>query len=155
MIWRQTSKLACRLYQVKPIKWNKKKTKMNLALWILQGLLAVAFLMAGLMKASKSKEALKEQGGERMAWVDDVSDSNLRLIGILEVLAGIGLILPQLTGILPWLTPLAAVGLVLTMIGAITLHVRRGDGAQAIVPTVILLLMAAFVAYGRFVLVPA
>ncbi len=89
-----------------------------------------------------------------MVWVDDFSDSNLRLIGVLELLAVIGLILPQLTGILPWLTPLAAVGLVLTMIGAIRLHVRRGDGIQMIIPTVVLLLLAAFVAYGRFVVVP-
>ena len=125
---------------------------MNIVLWILQGLLAVVFLMAGFMKVSQSKDALKEQAGERMAWVDDVSDSNLKLIGILEILAGIGLILPQLTGILPWLTPLAAVGLVLTMIGAMMLHVRRSDGAQAIVVNVVLLLLAAFVAYGRFTL---
>ncbi len=92
---------------------------MNIVLWILQGLLAAMFLMAGLIKATKSKDEIKEAGGERMAWVDSVSASNVRLIGILELLAGIGLILPQVTGILPWLTPLAAVGLVLTMIGAI------------------------------------
>jgi VIT1/CCC1 family predicted Fe2+/Mn2+ transporter len=106
------------------------------------------------MKVSRSKDELKKAGGERMAWVDDVSDSNLRLIGVLELLAAIGLILPSLTGILPWLTPLASVGLVLTMIGAIRLHVRRGDGAQLIIPTIVLLLLAAFVAYGRFVVLP-
>ena len=128
---------------------------MNIVLWILQGLLAVLFLMVGFMKASKSKEEVKEAGGERMAWVEDVTDSNLRLIGILELLAGIGLILPQLTGILPWLTPLAAGGLVLTMIGAISLHVRRGDGAPLIIGNIVLLLLAAFVAYGRFVVVLA
>lgn len=124
---------------------------MNIVFWILQVLLAVVFLMAGFMKVSQSKDEIKEKGGERMAWVDDISARNLKLIGILEVLAGIGLILPQLTGILPWLTPLAAVGLVLTMIGAITLHIRRGDGAKAIGLNIVLLLMAAFVVYGRFV----
>ena len=128
---------------------------MNIALWIVQGLLAVVFLMSGFMKVSKSKDELKESGGERMAWVEDLTDRNIRLIGILELLASISLVLPQLTGILPWLTPLAAVGLVLTMIGAITLHIRRGDGPQAIGMNIVLLLMAAFVAYGRFVLVPA
>ncbi len=127
---------------------------MNIVLWIVQGLLAAVFLLPGFMKASKSKDELKEAGGERMAWVDDVSDGNLRLIGALELLAVIGLILPQLTGIMPWLTPLAAVGLVLTMIGAIRLHVRRGDGGQTIIPAVVLLLLAAFVAYGRFAVVP-
>ncbi len=125
---------------------------MNIALWIVQGLLAAIFLMAGSMKVSKSKAEIKEIGGEKMDWVDDVSDSNLKLIGILEVLAAIGLILHQVTGILPWLTPLAAVGLVLTMASAAMLHARR---KEALVPTIVLLLIAAFVAYGRFVLIPA
>lgn len=128
---------------------------MNIALWILQVLLAVIFLMAGFMKASKSKDELKESGGERMAWVDSVSASNVRLIGILEVLIGLGLILPHLTGILPWLTPLAAVGFVCTMIGAIMLHLKRGDGMQPVVFNSVLLLLALFVAYGRFMLIPA
>ncbi len=128
---------------------------MNIALWIVQGLLGIVFLMAGAMKAGKSKDELKEAGGDMMAWVDSVSASNVRLIGILELLAGIGLILPHLTGILPWLTPLAAAGLVLTMIGAAVLHIQRGDGAQAVVGNIVFLLLAAFVAYGRFVLMPA
>jgi len=128
---------------------------MNIALWVVQGLLAIIFLMAGFMKASKSKEEIKETGGERMAWVDSISAGRLRLIGIVEVLIGLGLLLPQLTGILPWLTPLAAIGFVCIMIGAILLHVQRKDGAQSIVTNLVLLLLAAFVAYGRFVLVPA
>lgn len=128
---------------------------MNIALWILQGLLALMFLLAGFMKASQSKEAIKKSGGERMAWVDSVSASNLKLIGILEVLIGFGLVLPQLTGILPWLTPLAAVGLACTMIGALLLHLQRKDGAQSLATNIVLLLLAAFVAYGRFVLIPA
>ncbi|MEM8862709.1 MAG: DoxX family protein, partial [Chloroflexota bacterium] len=119
---------------------------MNILLWVLQGLLALMFLAAGGMKASQSKEQIIESGGERMAWANDISANNIRIIGILEVLAGIGLILPMLTGILPWLTPLAAVGLILTMIGAIILHVQRGDGTQAIVTNVVILLVAAFVA---------
>lgn len=128
---------------------------MNIAIWVLQGLLALMFLMSGGMKSSKSKAELKESGGENMAWVDSVSDSNLRIIGILEVLMSLGLILPQVTGILPWLTPLAAVGLVCTMIGAAILHAQRGDGAMAIGMNVVIGLLAAFVAYGRFVLIPA
>lgn len=127
---------------------------MNIVLWILQGLLAVMFLLAGLMKATKAKDEIKKTGGERMAWVDSVSDSNLKLIGILEVLIGFGLVLPQLTGILPWLTSLAAVGFVCTMIGALLLHLQRKDGVQSLVTNIVLLLLAAFVAYGRFVLIP-
>lgn len=128
---------------------------MNIVLWVLQGLLALMFLLAGFMKATKTKDEIKKTGGERMAWVDSVSDSNLKLIGILEVLIGFGLVLPQLTGILPWLTALAAVGFVCTMIGALLLHLQRKDGVQSLVTNIVLLLLAAFVAYGRFVLIPA
>ncbi|MEM7115620.1 MAG: DoxX family protein [Chloroflexota bacterium] len=128
---------------------------MNIVLWILQLLLGLMFLMAGFMKASQSNEKIKESGGERMAWVDSLTDGQVTIIGVLELLAGIGLILPMLTGILPILTPVAAVGLVLTMIGAAALHIQRGDGSQAIVMNVVLGLLAAFVAYGRFALVPA
>jgi hypothetical protein len=63
---------------------------------------------------------------------------------------GIGLVAPMLTGILPWLTPIAAGGLVLTMLGAMATHLRRGEN-QMIVVNLALLLLAAFVAYGRFV----
>lgn len=127
---------------------------MSIVLWVIQGLLALAFLAAGFMKVTRSKDQMKE-AGERMAWVDDLSEMQIRAIGVLEVLGALGLILPILTGILPILTPLAAVGLILTMLGAIMLHVRRGDGAQAIMVNVVLLLLAVFVAYGRFVIVPA
>ena len=126
---------------------------MNTLIWILQGLIALMFAMAGFMKLSKPKEELKKQGS--MAWVNDVSSSTLKLIGTLELLAALGLIVPQVTGIQSWLTPVAALGLVFTMIGALTLHIRRGDGRQALVVNVMLLLIAAFVAYGRYTLVPA
>jgi len=127
---------------------------MNIALWILQGFLAAIFLIAGAIKVIKSKDELKVLGGEKMNWVDSISAVSVKLIGTLEVLAAIGLILPKLTGILPWLVPLAAFGLVLTMIGAVMLHQRRGDGPKAIVQVIILLMMAAFTTYGRFDSIP-
>ena len=122
---------------------------MNIALWIVQGLLAAAFLMAGFMKASQPKDKL----AEKMAWVNDFTASQVRNIGIVEVLGAIGLILPAITGILPILTPLAAVGLGITMIGAAKTHLRRGEN-QMIMPNIVLLLLSAFVAYGRFVAAP-
>ena len=128
----------------------EKEVKMSIALWILQGFLAAIFLIAGAIKVIKSKDELKALGGEKMNWVDSISAVSVKLIGTIEVLAAIGLILPQLTGILPWLVPLAAFGLVLTMIGAVMLHQRRGDGPKAIVQVIILLVMAAFTTYGRF-----
>ena len=132
----------------------EKEVKMNIALWILQGFLAAIFLIAGAIKVIKSKDELKVLGGEKMNWVDSISAVSVKLIGTIEVLAAIGLILPQLTGILPWLVPLAAFGLVLTMIGAVMLHQRRGEGPKAIVQVIILLVMAAFTTYGRFDSIP-
>ncbi|MCW1969271.1 MAG: DoxX family protein [Anaerolineae bacterium] len=120
---------------------------MNIALWVAQGLLALAFGMAGMMKAGQSKEKLT--ASKNMEWAKDFSPTSLKVIGILEVLAAIGLIAPMLTGILPWLTPLAAVGLILTMIGATLTHLRRNE-TQGAITNVVLLLIAAFVAYGRF-----
>lgn len=122
---------------------------MNTTLWITQGLLAAAFGMAGVMKVMQPKEKM----AEKMAWVNDFTASQIRSIGIVEILGAIGLILPAATGILPWLTPLAAVGLVLTMIGAARTHVRR-DEYPKIVPNAVLLLLALIVVYGRFVSTP-
>jgi uncharacterized membrane protein YphA (DoxX/SURF4 family) len=118
---------------------------MGIALWVVQALLAVAFLVSGATKLSRPKEKLREN----MAWVEDFSQGAVRIIGILEVLGAIGIVLPALTGIVPWLTPLAAVGLVLTMGGAALTHLRRAEYGPVAV-TAILLILAAFVAYGRF-----
>jgi uncharacterized membrane protein YphA (DoxX/SURF4 family) len=123
---------------------------MNIALWIVQGLLAVAFLMAGGMKAMKPKSEIEE----KMAWAKDFSANQLKTIGILEVLGALGLILPAATGIVPILTPIAAVGLALTMIGAVITHLRRKDPMAETMPSAVLLLLSLFVVYGRFVAAP-
>jgi uncharacterized membrane protein YphA (DoxX/SURF4 family) len=122
---------------------------MNTGLWIVQILLALAFLAAGSMKATQPYDKL----AERMTWVKALPLPAVRTIGTLEVLGALGVVLPALTGILPVLTPIAAVGLVLTMIGAMALHVRRGEYSR-LVTNVILLALALFVVYGRFVAVP-
>ncbi len=124
---------------------------MDIALWVVQVLLAIAFGLSGFMKVVQPKAKLAEN--ERMAWVNDFSPTVIKIIGGLEVLAAIGLILPMLTNILPVLTPLAAVGLVLTMIGAMVTHLRRGEN-PALVINLVLLLLAAFVVYGRFIALP-
>jgi len=125
---------------------------MNILLWCLQGLLAVIMLMAGSFKLTKTKSELKQKN---MEWVDSVSAGNIKLIGFSQLLISFGLILPQLLGILTWLTPLAALGLALEMLGAIILHIRRKDLIQASIPSIIFVIIATFVAYGRFVLIPA
>jgi uncharacterized membrane protein YphA (DoxX/SURF4 family) len=121
----------------------------NIVLWILQVVLALAFGMAGISKLTQPKEKLAAQ----MGWVEDFSQGTVRLIGLVELLGAIGLILPALTGILPILTPLAALGLVLVMVGAILTHQRRKETPMMAV-NLVLLLLAAFVAYARFVAVP-
>lgn len=118
---------------------------MDIALWILQVILAVAFGAAGILKATKSNAELHD----RMAYVEDFSEQQVTAIGIVEVLAALGLVLPGITGIAPVLVPLAAAGLVIVMVLAAIVHVRRGEGAM-IAPNVALGLAAAFVAWGRF-----
>ncbi len=122
---------------------------MNTALWAVQVLLALTFLATGLMKVTQPIEKL----AERMSWVKDSTPQRVRLIGTLEVLGAVGVILPALTGILPWLTPVAAAGLILTMIGAMVTHLRRSE-ASHIPVNIVLLVLAVFVFYGRFILVP-
>ena len=123
---------------------------MNIALWIVQILLALAFAASGFMKVSQPMANLsKSMGG----WVDDFGPRYVRLIGTLEILGAIGLIIPAVTHILPWLTPVAAIGLALTMLGAIILHGRRNEFPN-MVPSLVLLLLAAFIILGRFVWVP-
>src|SRR5437588_12147420 len=122
---------------------------MNITLLVVQILLALAFAMAGIMKVSQPIDRLEA----RMGWVKSVGPRGVRLIGSLEILGAIGLILPAVTGILPWLTPLAATGLVLTMIGAMITHGRRGEFPNMGF-NLVLLLLAVFIVLGRFVAVP-
>jgi uncharacterized membrane protein YphA (DoxX/SURF4 family) len=123
---------------------------MGIALWVVQALLAAAFLVSGATKLSQPREKLVKN----MAWVEDFSQEAVRVIGALEVLGAIGIVLPALTKVLLWLTPLAALGLVLTMIGAALTHLRRKEYGPIVV-TAVLLVLAAFVAYGRFFVLPA
>jgi uncharacterized membrane protein YphA (DoxX/SURF4 family) len=119
---------------------------MDVVLWIIAGLLAAAFLAAGAMKIAQPKEKLAASG---MGWVDDFSPNAIKAIGALEVLAAIGLVLPPLLDIAPVLAPLAALGLVLLMVGATITHARRGE-TQMIVVNLVLGVLAAVVAWGRF-----
>ncbi len=118
---------------------------MNVALWIVQALLALAFASAGFMKVSQPKEKLQP----RMAYVEDFSAGTVKLTGAAELLAAVGLILPWLTGIAPVLTPIAASGLVLVMILAAATHLRRKE-YSSILFNVVLGALALFVAIGRF-----
>jgi uncharacterized membrane protein YphA (DoxX/SURF4 family) len=119
---------------------------MNIVLWIIAGLLAVAFLAAGAMKLSQPTDKLTASG---MGFVEDFPRTLVKTIGALEVLAAIGLILPAVVNIAPVVVPLAAVGLVAMMIGAVITHARRKENKNIPV-NIILAILAAVVAWGRF-----
>jgi uncharacterized membrane protein YphA (DoxX/SURF4 family) len=123
---------------------------MTYALWIVQVLLALMFLFAGGMKLVIPPDVLASMGSPNQiplpGWF-------VRFIGVAEVLGSLGLILPGLLRIKPWLTPLAAVGLAVIMIGATALTMAADGVAAGVVPLVVGLL-AAFVAYGRWRLAP-
>jgi uncharacterized membrane protein YphA (DoxX/SURF4 family) len=118
---------------------------MTYALWIVQGLLALLFLFAGVMKFIMSIEEMTRQIQMPAAF--------LWFIGVAEICGGLGLILPSLLRIRPGLTPLAAAGLVIIMIGATIVSLMIGPVSLAAMPFVVGLL-AAFVAYGRWKLAP-
>jgi len=118
---------------------------MNVTLWILQAVLAAMFGMAGVMKSTQPKDKL----AGKLPWVEDFSPNTVRFIGVAELAASLGLILPAATGIAPVLTPLAATGLVIIMMGAIVTHARRKE-PSAIAFNIVLLIAAAVIAWGRF-----
>ncbi|MDX6499794.1 MAG: hypothetical protein QOG23_3054 [Blastocatellia bacterium] len=118
---------------------------MNVVLWIIQVLLALLFLLAGVTKLVLPIEEMTKQ----MA----MPGLFLRFLGVVEVLGALGLILPGLFRIKTWLTPLAAVGLTIIVIGATVITLKIGGGATAMFPLVTALL-SAFVAYGRWRLAP-
>lgn len=119
---------------------------MNIALWIIQVILAGMFLIAGIKKSTQTADKLVKSG---LNWVERFPISTVRFIGVSELLGGIGLILPWLLNIFPILTPIAAIGLVVDMILASFHHLKYKEN-KAIMFTVVLMLLTAFVAYGRF-----
>jgi uncharacterized membrane protein YphA (DoxX/SURF4 family) len=118
---------------------------MAYALWIVQGLLALLFLFAGVMKFIMPIEEMTRQFPMPGAF--------LRSIGVAEICGALGLILPSVLRIRPGLTPLAAVGLMIIMAGATAISLMIGGVVLALMPFVVLLLLA-FVAYGRWKLAP-
>jgi hypothetical protein len=123
----------------------------NLLLWIGQILLALAFLVDSYIHTIGFSQASARPG---MTWLADVGRDRMRVIGVLEFLGAIGLIVPAATGILPWLTPVAASCLALVMLFAAIFHLRRPGEGPNVALNVGLGLIAALVAYGRFVVAP-
>jgi uncharacterized membrane protein YphA (DoxX/SURF4 family) len=119
---------------------------MNIALWIVQVLLAALFVFSGVMKFVMPVEEMTKQMPSMPGWF-------LHFIGLAELLGGLGLVLPGLVRVATHLTPLAAAGLVVIMLGATVVSAMIGPVAMALLPLVVGVL-AAFVAYGRWRVVP-
>jgi putative oxidoreductase len=126
-------------------EWNG----MNVVLWIAQGLLAVAYVLAGSMKAFRPAEQLSKN----MKWVNAVPAGLVHFIGIAEVVGAIGLIIPMVTNVAPGLTVAAAAGLVLVQVCAIVFHLSRGE-VRGLPANFVLLLLALLVLVGRIAIVP-
>lgn len=127
---------------------NTGSKGLHIALWVAQGLLAAAFGLAGLMKLTQPTEQLVQAG---MSFVNHYPPGVVRFIGIAEVLAALGLVLPSALRIRPILTPLAALGLAAVMVLATRYHITQGE---PFVPTVVLLALCTFVAWGRYRMAP-
>jgi uncharacterized membrane protein YphA (DoxX/SURF4 family) len=117
---------------------------MNIALWVLQGLLAVLFLMIGSMKVF-NYEKFKAQAGK-----DAPSKGLTAFIGASEIAGALGLVLPWATGVLPILTPIAAAALALVMVLALGHHLRLGHPFSKLVPALVFLVLSGLIAWGRF-----
>jgi uncharacterized membrane protein YphA (DoxX/SURF4 family) len=114
------------------------------AIWVVQVLLAALFVMGAVMKLATPIPELAKM----MPWTGDHSELFVRFTGIVDLAGGLGLILPALTRILPWLTPLAALGCSVLQVFAIVFHLSRGE-PQMMVVNIPLLALSLFVLWGR------
>lgn len=117
----------------------------NLGLWVAQVVLAFMYFYAGIMKLTKSADALDVMGWH---WALDLPYALILFIGVMEVLGAVGILAPAATRILPVLTPVAAAGMVLLQISAIILHATRGE-VVSLPLNLVLLALALFVVWGR------
>ena len=118
---------------------------MNILLWIVQILLALLFLFAGGTKLVLPADVLQEMGSPNQVYLPGLF---IKFIGLVEVLGALGLVIPGLVRIKKGLTPLAAIGLTIVMVGAVIITIA-GDGVKLAITPLIVLLLCVFVAYGR------
>jgi len=118
---------------------------MDTVLWIVQGILAFMFIMAGAMKLATPKHKLEE----KQPWAKDYSEGMIKFIGLSEFLGGIGVVAPMLLNKFEILTPIAAIGLALVMLLAANVHLGRKENGM-IAMNIAILMMCLFVVYGRW-----
>jgi uncharacterized membrane protein len=114
-------------------------------LWLLQIVLALAFLPLGLLKVTRSRQRLLRV----QPWVEDYPEPVVTTIGVLELLGAVGVVLPAVVGVWTVLVPVAATGLAILLVGAVVVHLTRHEANRLAAP-VALLVAAAAVALGRF-----
>ena len=117
---------------------------MTIALWTVEGLLGLIFVMTGSFKLFQSREKVIASGG---TWAEDFAPGIVRLIAAIELLSGLSVIIPRLLGHGHYLTPVAAASIATIMTGSIYVHIRRGEYQHAMINTAFLL-MAVYVAYA-------
>ena len=122
---------------------------MNIVLWVVQVLVAIMFLMVGFMKAFQPLD----QVAKSFKWVPSFPPAFVRFIGICEILGAIGILLPPLVHILPWLAIAAAVGFILAAGGGAVVHISRHE-YSVIGVNIVLIILCIFVIYGRVALAP-
>lgn len=128
---------------------TKKSKTLNISLWVAQSILAAMFIMAGIMKSTSPIDQLAPM----LPWTKDVPELLVRIIGVSELLAGLGLLVPSIFRIKPILTPVAASGILVIMLLALVFHITRSEFA-ALGINVFIASMAVFIAWGRFKKVP-
>ncbi len=119
---------------------------LNFWLWAAQVVLALMYAAAGFVKATRPKEWIDRT----MGWSEDYDGPFVKFVGVVEILGAVGLVLPMLIGILPWLTPLAALGLAIIQVLAIGVHYRRNEVMQALPFNLALLALSLFILWGRW-----
>ena len=135
--------MSTTLYDTR-IARDRGHTTLNVWLWIAEVLLAVFFLLAGSMHAFMPIE----QAAKIAAWVASAPVALVRFIGVAELAGAIGVVLPGATRVKPWLTPLAAAGLAITMLLAMPVHIARGE-VSLLGRNIAALSLAGFVVWGR------
>jgi len=125
---------------------------MNIVLWVVTGLLAVAFTAGAVAQLALPKERYRALGSSQH-WADDFSPAHIKAIATIKLIGVAGLVVPPLVGVATVLSPIAACGLALVMAGAATTRFRRSEW-KFMAGDVVYLLAYAFVAWGRFSLAP-
>ncbi len=123
---------------------------MNLALWIVAAVLAVGFVVGGIVKIVTPKDRYAALGHGSSRWADQFSPAAFKALGMIEVTGGVGLVLPGAVGVAPVLVPFAALGMALYMAGATTTRLLRHEPVTMIAGDMLFVAMTVFVVWGRF-----